>query len=257
MTTHNVAGDLCGVWQRRLLSTGSRLDTRSLVIYLQTPNFAADLRLPADRPPLGGAALADYDPQALGALLGQEGFVARFFRDGARVRWERLIDLSPLPGPDESWMEMSGDLAIEYGMHSDFVEHWWRREAADAPYLVLRGAGEPWRWLLRVGSHFIAVRDRRPAPDGRPLRAAYESAQSAPARRQVLDCEVSWGRWQPAGAPRIEASTLPFREGRTLDPAARASADGIIWAEEAWEFVESSFDSPAAACRWLSGAAPD
>lgn len=116
----------------------------------------------------------------------------------------------------------------------------------------MNGSADAGRWLFRVGDHFIVVRDRRGAVSGGTLREAFDAAPSLDARRQLLDCEVSWGRWAGGSAPRIVASTLPFRENQTLAQDPLTAADGIRWSGEHWRIVESSFGSAAEACRWLA-----
>lgn len=215
-----------GAWRRSLLETAAGRDERSLVVWLQTPRWHADLRLPADRPDFSDIdRLADCDDGQLSWLARQQGFCGITQVEGARCRWQRLMDFQPASGSrDIGHMAFDGERVIETGVESDYLEIWERlpqsRGGSAALELVVERGALPARpaWLLVAGDCFMFVRDRmHRLPDAADLPQLI--ARTRPSRVLLLDwlnVEISFGHRTGSTPWRIEHSTLPWREGRTL-----------------------------------------
>jgi hypothetical protein len=221
-------GDLRGLWRRSLLryADGSS-DTTTRVHWLQGDDAFVDLRQPADLGDFPQAHCRDaLSLQDCARLSRQQGFAGRLTFDGSHYEWIRRIDYQPKsPTADAGSLEWHGDLLIEDGRDIVYREHWHREGAAPGTAtpcaaLQLRAAGgATCAALLRVGPQFMYARDRADAaPGGRSLAECVAGAASLAAARQLVDCEISFGRVSPGGW-RISASTLPYRVGDivTLD----------------------------------------
>lgn len=217
-----------GIWQRRLLRTPHARDTTSRVLWLQTPRWHADLRIPAGRPDFSGvAALADCDAAQLAWLATQQGFCGLTQVDGARCTWHRQVDFQPVNGcRDTGHMAFDGERVVETGLEADYLEIWERvpasRGGSAALQLVVENGALPARpaWLLVAGAYFMFVRNRGVRLP-RAADLATLIADTGAGRAQLLgwlDFEVSVGRRSGPAAWRIAHSTLPFREGRALAP---------------------------------------
>jgi hypothetical protein len=223
---HRVPDTYLGTWQRSLLQTPQGRDTNTLVLWLQTRNWHADLRIPADRPDFSGThSLADCDEGQLSWLACQQGFCGITQVEGARCTWHRQMDFQPANGSrDIGRMAFDGERVIETGVESDYMEIWERlpqsRGGTAALELVVEHGELPPRptWLLVAGDCFMFVRGRaHPLPNAVDLTSLIDQAR--PSRAQLLDwlnVEISFGHRSGATPWRIEHSTLPFREGRTV-----------------------------------------
>jgi hypothetical protein len=213
-----------GVWQRSLLETPESRDSESIVYWLQTRHWHADLRIPANRPDFSGiASLADCNDQQLAWLATQQGFCGLTQVDDGYCTWHRLLDFQPASGRrDIGHMAIDAERIAETGVNTDYLEIWNRlprsRGGTAALELVTEGNEPSPRptWLLVAGDCFIYVRGRSlPLPGATDLSRLI--SQTRPSREQLmdwLDVEISFGyRYGPAPW-RIEHSTLPFREGR-------------------------------------------
>jgi len=212
-----------GVWKRTLLETAGERDERSLVMWLQTPRWHADLRIPADRPDFSGATrLADCDDEQLNWLARQQGFCGVTQVDGDDCTWHHQLDFQPANGSrDIGHMIFDGERVIETGVESDYLEIWERlpqsRGGTAALELVVEHGELPSRpaWLFVAGDCFMFVRGRAHAPPN----TADLIGRARPSRAQLLewlDVEISFGHRSGVTPWRIEHSTLPFREGKTF-----------------------------------------
>lgn len=212
-----------GLWRRRLLidADGTR-DAATIVFWLQTDQYFADIRIPSDRPDFGNArSFAALDATQLCALARQEGFAGTLEWTDAACAWRRQIDFRPTGGPpDEGWMESRSDeLIIETGLHVPYLEEWVRDAgpvASDGPGFgaVLSGGAI----AVRSGAFVMVAQDRRPAPPPADLeKAVLEAAGDEDALSRLLDCEISLGVADAVtGDIIIRHSTLPWREGEVL-----------------------------------------
>jgi hypothetical protein len=111
---------------------------------------------------------------------------------------------------------------IETGRDADYIEHWHRDPSIPTTPvdLVDRHGGAPktQATLLRVGPHFMFARARATSlHKGYGSLAEHVAAASDLAHaRELIDCEISFGRVDEAGL-RITASTLPYRIGALME----------------------------------------
>jgi hypothetical protein len=262
--TVDVSG-LRGLWQRSMIAwPDGKRDTTTNVHWLQGLSSCIDLRQPALP---SGAAPADFsgvralDDLSIGQcnhLALQQGFAGRCVFDGSRFEWIRSIDFQPgSAAADAGSLHWEGDVLVETGLDSAYIEHWHRDP--DAPSLpaaavVLREVEEKTAAaLLRVGPVFMFARDRAIAAVGHPtLSACVAGTATLQQARALVDFEISFGAALPSGF-RISASTLPWRVGdrlaqqfvrdqiSTLDHA----ADGRTLTRR-WEIIDAEGDLDAA-----------
>ncbi len=222
--------DMPGLWSRSLivLPDGAR-DTTTWVAWLQGPTLFVDLRQPAGRPSFAGVrSLGDLNASQIAWLVEQEGFAGRFEQDGAFFVWRRLMDYQPpaLSG-DSGRLWMDGDVMVEEGRYSPYIEHWHRKTEPGALCAAARLRDKPSGadgYLVRVGDVFMYARTgiSGTLPPGARLGACLDGAGSLEAARTLVDCEISFG--SVAGdAWVIERSSLPYREGALLSPQLSAS----------------------------------
>ena len=212
---------LCGWWRRLILSLpGAPVDAATRVDWLQGPVFYVDLRQPpALGQPITARCLAELTQDEALLLARQEGFAGRLDLRGNEAEWLRAIDFRPSPLGDRGRLESHGDLLIEHGIESSYVEHWQREpvlaRAPSGSALLVTEAGEAPAILVRHGSRFGYARARSIAlgrNESLPARIARGNLAEA---RALVDCEISLGRITPAGW-RIERSSLPWRVGTLL-----------------------------------------
>ncbi|MEI7969278.1 MAG: hypothetical protein WCJ69_09850 [Betaproteobacteria bacterium] len=236
MTTASVPDTCLGVWRRALLRTPESEDTTSQVFWLQTPRWHADLRIPADRPPLSGArSLAELGRGALLSLASQQGFAGVTTVEGDLCRWHRHVDYQPPSGfEDVGRLEFeSGDRLLEYGVQQDYFEIWERLPGSVGPWAALRQGDPPGTWLLRSGDFAMRVRPRAGLLGPASSLAAWCAHLDLDEMRDRLDFEISLARVDACGHWSISHSTLPWLEGSPLEDAAVLSDDGPAAAEAA------------------------
>jgi len=224
-----VPRSLCGLWQRLSLETpDAPRDTTTRVFWLQTPTLFADIRVPSLRAVRRDRTrLDEYACDELAVLAQQDGFAGRTALDGALCRWEREVTFQPPTGvPDEGRLTFQGEEIVEDGVHLSYRERWRRVPGSLGDWCAWRG--DDGRYLVAAGDWFLFVRPRREAR----LETAASLLHLGAARSNcrdgliaLLDFEISLGRRRGADAPwRIELSTLPFREGCSLEPDERREA---------------------------------
>lgn len=219
-----------GVWSRTLLETPTHRDDTSLVLWMQTDLWHADLRIPqAARVGRSKAPLATLSAAQHQALALQSGFCGitqverRSPQEDEICTWHRHVDYQP-PGvsPDAGWMVFeSDDRVIETGVHGVYREVWERlpdstgactfQEQADGqdPARVTR--------ILTAGRYIMQVRPRTMAwPAGTmPGDTLGEVLARHPMQASsLLDFEVSFGVLDGAEGLRWTRhhSTLPELE---------------------------------------------
>ncbi len=226
--------ELPGVWQRTLLDgQGIEPDTDTTVLWLQTRRWHGDLRLPPRRPDFSSCStLSDCTPGQLAWLARQQGFAGITTVDrGApphpllRCQWHRRIDFQPPRGRrDIGTLVLSdgGTILEERGVDAEYREIWRRLPESAGTTAGWRLPGPQATALLLVaGTCFFYVRDRAaPLPLGTAAQASTLAellVQFPHEAAQLLDLELSFGRWQDAArAGTITHSTLPWREGATV-----------------------------------------
>lgn len=218
------------------------------VRYLQTPRLFIDIRIPTQRTaaalPAGGlnsASAADLS-ELMGERKGSAfaGLTEVWQRDDGeeRVHWHAAYNFFPPNDSATLWPQIdagrhtTSDIGRvehkEHGMRwfewgtkqSTFVEEWVKVDDGSSGFLAVRRPGE---MLLVVGDWFSYVRDVRDASiPSEPTRgglAAFLEGDDATVdqKRSVVNAEYSNG--QISNGWKISLSTLPWREGKTLDVA--------------------------------------
>ena len=239
-----------GVWRRTLLTAPGVRDDGTLVLWMQTAQWHADLRIPRDRPDCSGRrSLADCSRTQLLGLLRQEGFAGITTVDGAICEWHRRLDYRPTGRRDLGSMAFSPafDAIDEEGVESDYVERWEREPNGEGRQgVAFVPDGPTARLWLFVGTCFMRLRERALHADA--ARIAWQRVQDGSAHddelRRLADFEISFGTIvQDRG--RIVHSTLPWLEGEQVElPAPADSARGE--AEHVAAMIEKPAPPPAA-----------
>ena len=212
--------DIRGLWRRRLIAwQAGETDTTTEVYWLQGPKLYADLRIPHGRPPCSASCLRELDSAMLGFLARQEGFFGHLDVGGSIAHWHRAFDYQPDTGrQDRGRLAFEGGVLVEHGVEAPYIEHWVREPRSGDVMALSLTADAPSRTgcLIVAGEAFMFARSRgTKLPPGADLAECVQAAGSLQAAQDLFDCEISFGRvdgheW------RIERSSLPFREGRSL-----------------------------------------
>lgn len=179
------AGPLVGAWCRAgLIVGGQRVKDRCEVLWLQSEDWYADIRVPA--------------PDA-GEASGPESLFARPWAFGGRGRWEppvmtweHLLDSDPDPDTDSNRLVLDGDLAFEegqiewHGAAVPFCEEWQRISPPDAEVSTEVNANRidivlaRWRITMldeRPYGPFRATRHERGASGWKPAGQVHAPAE--------------------------------------------------------------------------------
>ncbi len=267
---------LAGLWRREaLVFPDGRADRTTQVLWGQTRSLYIDLRIPADRPAVRGRrSFADFTHAELLQLTDQKGFAGHLVMDGDLCTWIRYIDYRPSTGrPDKGRLRLEGETLYEEGdpssvLASAYQETYHRERRADRRSVALRSvAVDPDAAdavLVLIDDRFLFARGRAAnLPAAESLRDLVLAAgDDRTAIHAYLDCEISLGGTEGNTAWRILASTIPFREGRSLLPRASvelAEAPGMLiargdWGTAHWQIVESTME-PHELARLLAGGA--
>ena len=213
-----------GVWTREWIERRGVRSNTFAVHYLQTPGVFADVRFPRERPAFPKATgFADLSDADLLLLARQRGFTGQVTAVGDTIAWQHEIDFQPPDGDaDIGRVESAGPgRMFEHALDSSYVESWASTASGDDAFLVVRveRAGRLAQLLVVVGDHFLFVRNR--AADlaaAASLEALFRDSHATRADMiRHLDCEFSAGRVRGGALPwEVQASTLPWREGRRL-----------------------------------------
>lgn len=233
-----VPDELVGCWRRAWIehADGTRDDT-SLVIWLQLGSDMADVRLPADRGSV--AARRGFDEcnldelRALADSESSSGFTActpvTVDADGARratAEWfsgDDGVAFQPVSAfPEPGLLEwVTDDVMIERAPSGAYVEEWRRLPGTVGPLSHrLDAAG---RHVYVAGDAAVVVRDRlRPVvAEVRLDELIAACGDDRDAIVALVDCEFSFARRTDDGTYVVEASTLPWQEGTTVDVGLR------------------------------------
>lgn len=220
----------CGVWQRTLLEgEGLVTDRSSTVLWLQTPVWHSDLRLPSPRPDFSEAnRFNDCTSTQIRWLAHQQGFSGITQVTGDECRWLRDVDYQPNMGTRDVGRMVfieDGHALEEYGMEADYRETWVRLPEGNGACACWerkhREGEQPIERLLVAGDCFFLVKDRAsPLPE--PRNGHYPNLcdlifQRADKASDWLSLSLAFGR--VAGGPRpwqIAHATLPWLEGQSL-----------------------------------------
>ncbi len=208
-----------GVWKRTLLRAPGIEDTTSRVYWLQTKNWHADIRVPAERPALAGTRdLQSLSRDELLGLARQQGFAGITVIEGDICRWQRLYDYQPPSGANDIGRMVFETPAClhEYGVEADYFEIWERLPGSSGPCRAIHSSAAPAMLWLEAGDYCMRVRPRaRPLAQSASLAAVAEDMDEA-GLCELLDFEISFGQKKPGGVWQVLLSTLPWLEGSML-----------------------------------------
>lgn len=230
----------CGVWRRTLLEgEGLVTDTSSTVLWLQTPLWHADLRLPVFRPSGADVArFADCSSTDIRRLAQQQGFSGITQVEGDVCTWLRDVDFQPEAKTSDMgrMVFLEGGVLEEYGVEVDYHETWQRLPDGDGPCACWEHGGNGMRRerLLVAGDCFFLIRDREtPLPP--PIENRYLTLSDLVFQRPHLAVDwlgltLAYGRIRGGGtAWQIEHATLPWLGGKSLQTLALGPAES--WTE--------------------------
>lgn len=237
---NSVPQSYLGVWRRTLLAQAGQSDTSTLVLWLQTAQHHADIRIPANRPSFDNIhQLEDCSPEQLAWLATQQGFCGTTQVQGNIAKWHREHDFQPANNQrDIGEMQFETDsLLIETGLEADYLEKWEKLANSHLNLSVKQTSGTnrhgekmPAK-LLTANTTFAYVRPRNTQlPASTNLLTAIQTNQ--PNQAQLfdwLDFEISFGEIA-SGAHEanvaknaffgtITHSTFPFKEGKNFELA--------------------------------------
>jgi len=234
MTNDNTAPTwFRGVWKREWVRDRDVPAHEDRIVRdVQTPSVFGSVRIPLARPAITATSFEQLDDVQLRALLEQKGFAGiATFEDRVAV-WEHQIDFRPPGGTDTARLTRQSPTAVlEEGLDGDFAELWWNLAPNDGRYLGIQVTrqGRVERVLSVVGDHFVYARNRaRDLPRAESLVALVDQMHATRAQIvELLDCELSYGFVHGGRVPwEIRHSTLPWREGQSLDFARDIIVDG-------------------------------
>lgn len=159
----SVPPELVGAWRRAaLMVEGERQPDPCQVMWLQTPSWYADIRLP-----LPGGARSQPGAVALPPMLSEPwsfGGVADWA--DPVMTWGHHFDLREEKGLDSNRLELLGDLLVEQGTTTDsegrpvrFSERWERVSPSE---VLAQFSLQECSLQVRVGAWAIYLEDRRP-----------------------------------------------------------------------------------------------
>lgn len=216
-----------GHWIRTWIKAPGFEDHTTRVHWMQCGLAYADVRIPAERPDLSGAAcLADLDAAALLQLARAEGFAGQVTLTGARCTWHRDINWHGQPdGQDIGDLRFdSAGRMIETGVEADYAELWEHR-TSPAKRAQVYCAGGVEAHLVSIGNAFVLGIGTPGAATTKPLIAALETGSKPADLPRLFDGFHAFGHFD--GSRGIaDLATNPFAEGL---PVVTLAPDGVIW----------------------------
>jgi len=216
-----------GMWRRRLLEQAGVTDTTTTVLVIQTEQYHADIRIPADRPNFKNAnCLEDCNSDQLNWLATQQGFTGITRINGNISQWLRDYDFQPFNHQrDIGEMHFeSDDVLVETGVDAEYLEVWERVLDSNVNLSVTHITGEnrhqtkvPAR-LFTANKAFAYVRPRNAQlPLAASMTEAINTYKPNPETLfDWLDFEISFGEIQDKEHGVITLSTIPFKEGNEV-----------------------------------------
>ncbi|HET6874283.1 MAG TPA: hypothetical protein VFH70_05865 [Acidimicrobiales bacterium] len=174
---------LAGAWRRDgLVVDGVRVTDPCEVLWLQTPEWYADIRLPAK-------GLVDMDKGPTSLFAEPWAFAGTASWDPPTMTWEHQFDSRAEAAVDANPLVKVGELLVEEGWVAygerrvPFVEEWRKISTSNDPVsAVVRPDGVQ----VTVGPWRITVSDRRPVSDFLARREEYGSSGWAEVGRLLV-----------------------------------------------------------------------
>ena len=221
------AGDLQGHWRRAWLRAPGVEDRLTSVHWMQAGSLYADVRIPADRPDIrGAAALSDLPPRTLRRLLEAEGFAGHITVENDICTWERRINWHGATEViDAGHMAIDDNGALtETGVHAEYAELWHRLDDDPSEGIELTGPSGRTGFLVTVGHRFVLGLGDPGAPATAEIIAALDQGRRPDGLADVFSRLHVLGRWKGASGMADQA-TNPLMQGR---PVLTRTADGFI-----------------------------
>jgi hypothetical protein len=165
-----IDSSLVGAWTRhRLIVDGVRCVDRCQVLWLQTADYYADIRLPGPLP-----SISDGGPEMVFAR--PAAFAGAASWDCPIMTWHHQLDSLPDPISESSPLHFEGDLLVESGwlrwagLRIPFREE-WRRISSCHDELVTEV--DLTRIRITVGTWRIEIEDERPSGVFRASRLEF------------------------------------------------------------------------------------
>jgi hypothetical protein len=216
-----------GMWRRRLLEQAETIDTTTTVFMIQTEQYHADIRIPANRPNFGDInRLEDCNAEQLNWLATQQGFTGITQINGNVSQWLRDHDFQPFNHQRDigEMIFESDDVLVETGVDVEYLEIWDRVPDSHLNLTVSHITGEnrhkinvPAR-LFTTNKTFAYVRPRNvQLPSAKNMIEALEHFNPNPETLfDWLDFEISFGEILDPQHGVITLSTIPFKEGNEV-----------------------------------------
>ncbi len=213
-----------GVWRRSLLENAQGKDTESIVLWMQTRELHADIRIPVARPDFNEyACLEEYAIEDLMWLATQQGFYGVTKVHADICQWHRQYDFQPKNGSRDIGKVAftSANEMLETGVDEAYLEVWQKVEGSHLKLTtqVVTGVNRIGEnvpaFLLCAGKQVAYVRPRTAIiPEAASLLAAIQLYK--PNHEKLLDWldfEISFGQMVDDANWQIRHSTHPFLEG--------------------------------------------
>jgi hypothetical protein len=227
MIFNSIPKPYLGMWRRTLLEQANIVDSRSLVLWIQTDKHHVDLRIPYSRPPFEPVSqLGDYSFDQLSYLADQQGFTGTTQVSANIAEWKREQDYQPFNHQrDIAEIRFENDATlVERGVDADYFEIWEKVPNSHLNLSIRQMAGEDRHAnkvsarLFTANTTFAYVRARSvQLPNAESMAAAIDAYQpSKEVLLDWLDFEISFGQINNGNQGYISHSTFPFREGCLL-----------------------------------------
>jgi len=192
-------------------------DHTTRVHWMQCGLTYADVRIPLNRPDLGGvASLSDLPPLTLHTLTRAEGFAGTVSLKGDHCTWVREVnwhgqtevtDIGHIAFDDQSRI-------IETGVEAEYTELWRHERDPKTQAIRFRGAGYT-GFFVTVGRCFVLAIDKADRPALGHLIADLQTGEMPDDVPLLWDGLYASGTWTNGRAVATLA-TQPFSEGAVV-----------------------------------------
>ena len=219
-----------GCFRRRSVTfANGQEDAKAQVVRLQGQGMTGELRVPAWRPDVSGrVGLEACSVEELLELSAVDGRVADAAFANGQMTWDNPSSFQPYAQwPEPGQMQRVGAGLIEFAPSGAQMQDWRLQPGSGGLQVALRlmfetgldGLTRPRDGgLILCGDHCLFSLDRRrPLPSEAPVQHQMRQAGDPFAFAEMaFDGETSYARRQADGTFKVELSTDPFNEGRTV-----------------------------------------